>query len=683
MKALLIVYFFCLVLFEAGAQNVFRDLKSLEVRADRHVQEMSYMTAIDLYQQMLLKKKYEENAAVRVKIARACARIGQTEEAESYFREALAKGLRPAQADSSWFARVLISNHNYTEAQRWLKNQATQQSDPVLLAQYESITKLHQLYKDSFSFTARPVAYNSEYADYCPVFYKNGIVFSSDRPVEKFIKQVNMQKAAGFSELYFVKERDTTDEAVRNFPLDDFKTPFHKGPVLFYDNGNKMILTANAGKAHSNRLQMFMAEWDRKKMEWTNVRPFPYNSEFYSVGHPALSKDERTLYYVSDMPGGSGGTDLYVSFLKDGEWSVPKNLREPINTEGDEMFPYISPSGKFYFSSDGHGGLGGLDFFFVENAHDHRQIVYNPGYPLNSAGDDFGIILDAQERSGYFSSNRKGGKGSDDLYRLYIKQIELRLKVTDEIASASLSDPQIRLIEQETGTEISPLRGYQPKDNLVSYVLKPQHEYKLTIHKDDYKDVEKEISTMGISDDRMLEMKAVLKRKFEYYVSLKVRDAETENIATNSAIHLINLTALQWDSIGRNGSGEADIKLDSEADYLLIAYDGNRYGQVLVEKPGKKKVSSVRYITLRLTEPVVKKHRWVLLDSLDNPGAGKEMIVRNMITGEEQTIISTETGRVEFSIRGDWYYRLYYEDRNYFYDSLTRKNNGTLILKQE
>jgi hypothetical protein len=661
-------------------QNAFKDLKSLEKRADRHYKEMSYMTAIELYKQMLLKPKYKTNNKVRIKIANAYLRIGQSEESESYYREAISYGFVPGKTDSIQFARILINNNKYSEAKLWLKSANDQSIDPLGFAQYKSLSGIQAFYRDSFSFSVKPIIYNSEYADYAPVFYKDGIIFSSDRPTEKLIKQVNLQKDAGFSELYFFKEKDTIQRPAQFFSM-DLKTSLHKGPALFYDKGNKVILTANSLKGNTGKLQMFMAEWDDRKKEWVNFQPFAFNSEFYSVGHPALSKDERTLYFVSDMPGGNGGTDIYVSVMKAGEWSKPKNIREPINTEGNEMFPYISPSGKFYFSSDGQGGLGGLDLYYLDHRIDQGSSIINLGYPLNSSGDDFGIILDDKEKSGYFSSNRKGGKGEDDIYKLYIKQIEFKLKITDEIASASLVNPKIILVDKETEEEIRPMKVFQAKENVLNYVLKPSHEYKVTVQKDDYKDFEKEISTVGINDEQVIEMKVVLKRKFEYYVTLKIRDAETENIVENSHVRLINLSTLELDSLGINSNGELDIKLDAEADYLLLAYKNNKYGEVLVDKPGKKKVSSVRYTTLHLEETEVKKNKFTVLDSLGKEYSNAEVIIRDMITGKEQKVSTDEKGELWFALPRAWYFRIYYNNRTDFYDSLTKGNTGSLKFK--
>jgi hypothetical protein len=662
------------------AQNVFRDLKKLEKRADKYYSEMSFITAIDLYRQALDKPKNSRNNKIRIKIAKSYLRIAQTEEAESYYKEAIQNGYRLSGADSIQYARTLISNNKYEEAKLWMNPSLDKETNPSDFAQFKSLQELQSLYRDSFSFSAKPIIYNSAYSDYSPVYYNNGIVFSSDRPSEKLIKNINMQKNAGFTELYFFREKDTIQRQAELINL-DYKSSLHKGPAVFFDNGNKMIVTLNAQKGAVSRLQMFIGEWDKQNNIWKNFQPFPYNSDFYSVGHPAISKDERTLYFVSDLPGGNGGTDIYISHLKDGEWSKPKSMREPINTEGNEMFPYISPSGKFYFASDGHGGLGGLDiFYYSENSDENKQEIFNPGYPLNSSSDDFGIVLDNQERSGYFSSDRKGGKGEDDIYRLYIKKVELRLKVSDEIAGATVAGPEVKLIDKESGEEIKPLQA--TKDNNFKYNLKLHHSYKLVVQKEDYKTFEKDISTIDIEDDRQIDIKATMKRKFEYYITMKIRDLETENIVENATVLVLNQTTRQLDSIGINARGELDLKLDAESDYLLLAYKNKMVGQVAVEKQNKKKVSSVRFVTLNISEPEEKMVIVHIKDSIGNKMmVPVNLILKNMITGGEETVTSSDNGQLGITLKNGWYYRLYYSNKQYYYDSLRKLSTGNLLFE--
>ncbi len=204
---------------------------------------------------------------------------------------------------------------------------------------------------------------------------------------------------------------------------------YHEGPSVFYDQGNKIIFTRNAPSAGSSiwakikgeevtRLKLFSAEMKGK--DWGNIRELPFNSDAYSCGHPAISEDGRLLFFVSDMPGGFGGTDLYYVVFAQGRWGVPVNAGPKINSAGDELFPFLDKEGHLYFASDGLPGLGSLDLFVTRVNLATRELtepVRNLGAPLNSPYDDFGILTDSERRTGYFSSNRKRGGADDDIYR--------------------------------------------------------------------------------------------------------------------------------------------------------------------------------------------------------------------------------------------------------------------------
>jgi outer membrane protein OmpA-like peptidoglycan-associated protein len=199
-------------------------------------------------------------------------------------------------------------------------------------------------------------------------------------------------------------------------------TKYHEGPATFSHDGTQVIFTRNNynnGKASQstegvNKLKLYTAV--QENGEWSNIVELPFNSDEYSVGHPTLNHTDNLLYFASDMPGGFGGTDLYVSRFQDGQWSRPVNLGSTINTKGNELFPFVDDAGNLYFSGDGHKGLGGLDIFFARMTDGVTvQSVEHLDAPINSPQDDFGLITDASQRRGYFSSNRRDG--SDDIYR--------------------------------------------------------------------------------------------------------------------------------------------------------------------------------------------------------------------------------------------------------------------------
>ncbi len=203
---------------------------------------------------------------------------------------------------------------------------------------------------------------------------------------------------------------------------------YHEGPCTFFDNAQKIIFTRNGNsggggifgqkKEGISRLKLYSAE--KKSNDWGNIKELAFNSDDYSCGHPSVDKTDKILYFVSDMPGGYGGTDLYMSKFINGTWSKPENLGGKVNTVGNEMFPFIAPDGQLYFSSDGHPGLGDLDIFVVKTDASNGKVLgkaRNVGAPLNSQNDDFGIITDSNRNFGYFSSNRKRGGSDDDIYK--------------------------------------------------------------------------------------------------------------------------------------------------------------------------------------------------------------------------------------------------------------------------
>lgn len=203
---------------------------------------------------------------------------------------------------------------------------------------------------------------------------------------------------------------------------------YHVGPVSSNQAGDVLYLTRTyPGKNgelskearqtyKTHNLELFILK--KVNGTWQTPEPFAYNDvKKYSVGHAALSSDEKTLYFVSDMPGGKGGTDIWYSLLNvDGSWGTPINAGNAINTEGNEMFPSLTADGKMFYSTNGLPGMGGLDIFSSAGRQDQWSKPKNLKYPVNSAGDDFAFIANEQLTKGYLSSNRKGGKGNDDIY---------------------------------------------------------------------------------------------------------------------------------------------------------------------------------------------------------------------------------------------------------------------------
>ena len=242
----------------------------------------------------------------------------------------------------------------------------------------------------------------------------------------------------------------------------NINSKFNESTPIFTKNGETIYFTRNnylEGKRGRNAAGITLVKIYKAKLinnNWTNIEELPFNSDNYSTAHPALSSDEKTLYFASDMPGTIGQSDLFkVSINEDGSYGSPVNLGPKINTEGRETFPFLNDDNELYFASDGHPGLGGLDLFVSKISSDGTFTeVQNLGADINSPKDDFAYLIDTKSRIGFFSSNKDGGLGYDDIYKfvetrkLVCEQI-LDGNVTDEATGAALANTKVMLLDSQ------------------------------------------------------------------------------------------------------------------------------------------------------------------------------------------------------------------------------------------
>ncbi|WP_281987007.1 OmpA family protein [Aquimarina aggregata] len=272
-------------------------------------------------------------------------------------------------------------------------------------------------------YTIKKISQNSAYTDFAPSFYKDQLVFSTARKQTKSTRRINQWTKQPYLNLYKYSRIDTSRSSVPrefsknlNSRLHESTSSFHNdGSIVFFTRNNLLKSRVKKDSIGVSRLKILKASLNSDS-EWSNIEELPFNNEHFSVAHPAISYDGRKLFFASDMPGGYGMSDIYVvDILENGSYGVPSNLGPNINTEGRDTFPFISKNNILYFASDGHLGLGGFDVFVVDLKKE-KQKVYNVGTPINSTSDDMTFIIDEESRSGFFASNRSGGRGDDDIY---------------------------------------------------------------------------------------------------------------------------------------------------------------------------------------------------------------------------------------------------------------------------
>lgn len=330
-------------------------------------------------------------------------------------------------------------------------------------------------YLESIAFKAKgyevtKVDINTDGSDFGPSYYGDKLVFASSTPSTEGMKTHEWNQQP-FLDLY-TADMDAEGKLSNVTPLDGaINTPYHESSTSFTKDGATVYFTRNnyidgkkkRDKQKTIRLKLYKAIKSGDNF-WTNIEELPFNSDSYSVAHPALSVDEKRLYFSSDMPGAltvdentPAQSDIwYVDINEDGTYGTPVNLGPTINTEARETFPFISEQNNLYFSSDGRSGLGGLDIFVTPlTKSGNAGIITNLGKPANSNKDDFGFIIKEEKRIGYLSSNRDGSSGSisDDIYRVQEKcEITIVGTVTNQATGETLAGATVILLDSNNQT---------------------------------------------------------------------------------------------------------------------------------------------------------------------------------------------------------------------------------------
>ncbi|WP_294961994.1 OmpA family protein [uncultured Flavobacterium sp.] len=327
------------------------------------------------------------------------------------------------------YAQSLQGIQNYELAKKWMKSFAEKQKSTDARAKNFSLKNvtLEDIENIKPSFVLENLDINSAYSDFGPMFYKGDLVYSTTIDSSYY----KTEKYGWNDQPYLNMQLGKISETQSNVTFKerfgkDITTKYHEACIAFSPDEKTIYFTRNNynGKLKRdskgiNNLKIFSAtavENGNGTVSWKDIQELPFNSDSYSVGHPSVSKDGKKLYFVSDMPGTIGSTDIFVvDILGNNQFSQPKNLGEKINTTGREMFPYITDQ-ALYFSSDGFLGLGGLEVFESRINDGVFDSPANLGAPLNSNRDDFGYIVNEATNRGFVCSNRKTGKGDDDIY---------------------------------------------------------------------------------------------------------------------------------------------------------------------------------------------------------------------------------------------------------------------------
>lgn len=402
-------------------------------KADELYDRLAYVDAADAYQKLL--KKGKGSRYVFERLANSYYYINDTKKSETYYKRVV-KGRNVKPEVIYNYAQSLKANGKYSLYNDFMKRFAEMSpNDSRAIEFMKNPNYVPNIMEDYARFEAKNLEYiNTEYSEFGGKVVGKDFYFSSARNTNR--KKYHWDDQP-FLDIY---KAELVGDAIKNANLleGDVNTKYHEGNVAITADGKRMYFDRNdyldgdfdKSEEGINQINLYYTEW--VDGAWKGVFSVPFNSDEYSTGHPALSTNGNMLYFVSDMPGGKGLSDIYrVSIDANGNFGTPERLSDDVNTEGKEVFPFIDSNGSLYFSSDGHQGLGGLDVFYAENDGNSFKSPVNLGKGANSEDDDFAFIYDPNTQMGFVSSNRSGGKGADDIYQ--IKAIEPPCDVTMDI----------------------------------------------------------------------------------------------------------------------------------------------------------------------------------------------------------------------------------------------------------
>lgn len=429
-------------------------------KADYYFNKMWYTEAAELYEEALANKVTIKTAEILSRAGDAYYFNSNMERAYYWYDQLYETYKKEVSSDYLFkYAHTLKGTGKYGRAKRLmrlynrkavLENSTIDEDDASIAISPEEIA-LDNILESEAIFSIKNLNVNSKYSDFAPQYYNtDDVVFASAKDTSYLSTNTYKWNNQPYLDLYVAKinEEDAELKDAVKFSK-KINTKYHEASVVFSADNTTMYFTRNNYKRKLkrdengiNNLKIYRSV--KKNNKWSEAEELPFNSDDYSTGHPALSPDGTKLYFTSDMPGTIGETDIFVVTInEDGSFSAPMNLGPKVNTPQREMFPFISED-KMYFSSDGYVGLGGLDIFEVTLAEDGYSEVVNVGKPVNSNKDDFSFIIDKERKTGYFSSNRDGGKGDDDIYAF----TNLLLEEVNENAISGV------VIEELTGVTI-------------------------------------------------------------------------------------------------------------------------------------------------------------------------------------------------------------------------------------
>ncbi|AEA45327.1 OmpA family protein [Fluviicola taffensis] len=578
-------------------------------KADNYFNRLSYAYAAELYEELIGSEV--DSPKLKSKLAYSYLKMDNYTKSVDYYSKMI-ESSEAKQDDYYNYAYVLKQTGNYPESDKWMNKYSQSVTADVRSQLFLSNTSYKsKIEKNQAFFSLENLALNTASADFGGYYNpaQNQVYFITARKKRAFVKNEWSWDSRRFLDLYHVS---VSPENKLGDPkrVSKVNTKFHEGPLAFAPDGKTVYFTRNNISSGSKRrdgqkiqnLKLYIADLDSEG-KLVNEQEFPYNSKDYSVGHPTITADGKTMYLVSDKPGGIGGADIYkVAILDNGTFGEMINLGNKINTEGQEMFPFIDSEGRLFFSTNGHPGLGGLDVFAAFFDGETIGKIHNLGLPINSQYDDFAFNMSKDFKTGFLSSNREGGKGGDDIYavqliRPFVFGVTIKGTAKDKkegivpFAKVDLKDDKGNVLETITADE----------NGAYAFEAEYEKKYALGGSKADYFDGKNTASTF--TDEQVVIADVVLEKDPGLSLYALITDKKTGTPLDKVQVYLVDNMTGQSKQIETPATGDFrealfGKKLNDRGSYNLVLKKEGYFSKTVTyntvfDRPGQYDVQGV------------------------------------------------------------------------------------------
>lgn len=553
------------------------------------------------------------------------------------------------------YAEVLRANKNYSAAQKYYDAylKANPKAQGVKDAM-DGMRQIPELSKDNPAYRVEMLSINTSKSDYAPAFYKDGkIIFSSNRSNKKAV--YNKWSINRFSRIY-VATMDST--MATNKVSSKAKGKLATATAAYNKQNDELVFArssfkkkglVNQGGKNVPAMQLYSSVFNGSSA--SSQVPLAFNGPQFSTSTPAFSKDGKTLYFASDKPGGFGGSDIYMSTRDaNGKWSEPKNLGNTINTAFDEKFPFMADNGVLYFASNSPAGLGGLDVYKSKNDGSNWSKSENLGAPINSSKDDYGLIMDPSNKGGYFTSNREGGMGEDDIYHFTFDESKLEYKVTVKLVDADSQTPIAEATLALDCKSMNPENTLSDANGEKTFTIKGGKSCSLDILKDGYK-----INSAAITPADKGKTITIALQPDVIKLKISIKEKDTQHPVRDAEITIVNGDGAEMNYVtNENGVLEATVP---SAKYKLSSRD---YASIKDQFTGE---DADRNTTVLVREYLIPRGELVVNVPLTANCFSSAVTITDIKNGEVYDVKPNTNGELRMDLRLDNTYLIEHNGR--------------------